>query len=104
MGAGSRIAARSSAAVIFTSRPDVSVLRITASGPSSSRTRRMASLIFAALKVRNRMGLSYSARSRSDLPKRADLRLGMDLVLRHHHGRRAESFDDRADEGANARA
>src|SRR6185369_10978382 len=96
---GSRIAARSRAAVTLTLLPICSVARITASTPSSARTWRIASGMLAALNVLRRI---YALAS--DLAHGADLRLGMDLVLRHDHGGGPEAFDNRANEGANAGA
>ena len=40
----------------------------------------------------------------SYLSHRSQLDAGVDFVLRHHHGLRAEAFDDRAHEGADLRA
>src|SRR5579885_1156414 len=73
--------------------------RMMASLPSSARTSAMASGIDRAVKVRRRMtGLG------SDLRQRLDARLGVNLVLRHHDGHRAEALDDGAHIGADRRA
>ena len=54
-----------------------------------------------------RRGRRFRRRGRApclDLPQGADAGLGVDLVLRQHHRRRADPLDDRAHERADARA
>ena len=67
-----------------------------ASSPRAARICCMASAVGRASKLAQAHG--------SDLPQRADARLRVDLVLRQHHGRRAEPLDDRAHEGPDRRA
>src|SRR5690606_7593656 len=88
--------------------PRSCVERITASSPSCWRTSSIASGRVAAVKDLRRMAAYPPARRwfgfrASDLAHRADLRLGVDLVLRKYGRRGTEALDDRADVGADAR-